>query len=79
MTLDILNFYLNLPLPWKEYILLKISNIPEEIIEEYKLHDKVTETGHIYIESNKEMYGLPQAGSIANKLLEKWLNEHGCR
>ena len=39
MTLDILIFYLNLPLPLPEYIWLKINSIPEEIIMEYKLHD----------------------------------------
>ena len=33
MTMDISNFYLNLPLPRPEYIRIKISDIPEEIIE----------------------------------------------
>ena len=59
MTMDISNFYLNSPLPPPEYIRLKISDIPEEIIEEYHLREKATETGHIYIEANKGMYGLP--------------------
>jgi hypothetical protein len=77
MTMDISNFYLNLPLPRPEYIQLKISNIPEEIIDKYHLQEKATEAGHIYIEANKGMYGLPQAGLIANQLLEKQLNEHG--
>jgi hypothetical protein len=77
MMMDISNFYLNLPLACREYIQIKISNIPEEIINEYNLRDKVTESGHVHIEANNGMYGLPQAGLIANELLEKWLNEHG--
>jgi hypothetical protein len=77
MTMDISNFYLNLLLARPEYIQIKISNIPEEIINEYNLRNKVTESGHVHIEANKGMYGLPQAGSIANELLEKQLNEHG--
>jgi hypothetical protein len=77
MTMDISNFYLNLPLAHPEYIRIKISDIPEEIINEYNLRNKVTESGHVHIEPNKGMYGLPQAGLIANELLEKWLNEHG--
>ena len=49
MTMDISNFYLNLPLPQPEYIQIKISNIPEEIINEYHLRENATETGHVYI------------------------------
>jgi hypothetical protein len=79
MTMDISNFYLNLPLARPEYILIKISNIPEEIINEYNLRDKITGSGHVHIETNKGMYGLPQAGLIANELLKKRSNEHGYR
>ncbi len=31
----------------------------------------------IYVEIQKGMYGLPQAGSLVQELLEKGLNEHG--
>jgi hypothetical protein len=75
------NGYLNLlpqlALTRPEYIRIKIINSPEEIINEYNLRNKVTESGHVYIEANKGMYGLPQAGLIANELLEKQLNKHG--
>ena len=37
MTMDISKFYLNSPLLRPEYIRLKISDIPEEIIKEYHL------------------------------------------
>jgi hypothetical protein len=33
--------------------------------------------GYIYMEICKEMYGLPQAGILANKLLKKRLAKHG--
>ena len=69
MTVDISNFYLNLPLPQPEYIQTKIGDILEDIINEYHLQEKATDTGHVYIESNKGMYGLPQAGLIANRML----------
>ncbi len=71
MMIDISNFYLNLPLACPEYIRIKISDILEEIINEYNLRKKVTESSHVYIEANKGMYGLPQAGLFANELLEK--------
>ena len=71
MTIDISNFYPNSPLPRPEFVKIKINDIPEEIITEYKLRDKVTSNGHIYIIATKSMYGLPQAGLIANKLIEK--------
>jgi hypothetical protein len=70
MMMDISNFYLNLPLACPECIRIKISDIPEEIINEYNLRNKVTESGHVHIEANKGMYGLPQAGLIANELLK---------
>ena len=79
MTMDISNFYLMTPLKRKEYIRMKISDIPEEIIIEYKLRDLVTDDGSIYIQANKGMYGLPQSGLLANELLEERLNRHGYR
>jgi hypothetical protein len=79
MTMDISNFYLNLPLAHPEYIRIKISNIPEEIINEYNLRNKVTKSGHVRIEANKGMYRLLQAGLIANELLKNQLDENGYR
>ncbi len=53
-----------------EYMRLKLTDIPEEIIIEYKLHDIVTDEGFVYLKIWKGMYGLPQAGIIAQQLLE---------
>ncbi|KAL7523238.1 hypothetical protein ACHAXR_001576, partial [Thalassiosira sp. AJA248-18] len=56
-----------------------MSDIPQEIIDEYKLNDIVSPDGSIYIMAIRGMYGLPQAGLLANELLEKRLNERGYR
>ena len=60
-----------------EYILVKLSGIPNEIINEYNLKDKATKDGSVYIVVNRGMYDLPQSGLLANQLLEKQLNKHG--
>jgi hypothetical protein len=77
MTMDVSNFYLMTPLKRPEYIRVRLVDLPDEIINEYKLPDKVTKNGSIYLEVTKGMYGLPQAGLLANELLEKRLNKHG--
>jgi hypothetical protein len=77
MTLDISNFYLMTPLKRPEYIRVKIDDIPEEIINEYNLQKIANKQGMVCIEVTKGMYGLPQAGLLANELLEQRLNKHG--
>ena len=79
MTADLSNFYLNTPLKRPEYIRPKLSDIPDEIIEQYGLRDKASKDGYVYMAVTKGMYGLPQAGLLANQLLEKRLNKHGYR
>jgi hypothetical protein len=71
MTMDIFNFYLMTPLHRPEFIRMKLSDIPDKVIEEYKLREKATPDGSIYIRAKQGMYGLPQSGLLANKLLEK--------
>ena len=77
MTLDISKFYLMTPLQRPEYIRLKLTDIPQETIDKYKLQEKATPDGSIHSVATKGMYGLLQAGLLANELLKKWLNEHG--
>ena len=77
MTLDVKNFYLNTPMERYEYVRIKIDDIPQEIIDEYNLTSKLASDGHVYVEIRKGMYGLPQAGILAQQLLEKRLNAHG--
>ena len=56
---------------------IQITQIPDEIIAEYNLQSKVHSDGAVYIEIQKGMYGLPQAGMLANKLLKHRLAKHG--
>ncbi len=49
---------------------------PPWIIVQYALKDKVF-NGHIYLEMRRAIWGLPQAGILANKLLKKRLAPHG--
>ena len=65
MTIDISNFYLNTPMERPKYMRLKISNMPNKIIEQHKLNEKVNPNGYVYVKIQKGMYGLRQAGSIA--------------
>ena len=71
MSADISNFYLMTPLKRPEYIRINIRDIPQEIIDEYDLHQQSTADGSIYIVANRGMYGLSQSGLLANELLEK--------
>ena len=75
-TMDISNFYLGTPMERPEYMRLPIKIIPQEIIEKYKLRDIESE-GWVYVKIVKGMYGLPQAGKIANDLLTKRLKKAG--
>jgi hypothetical protein len=73
---DIKNFYLNTPMDRPEYMRIPINLIPPEITTEYNLH-AIQHNDHVYVRINKGMYGLPQAGKLANDLLEKRLSKHG--
>ena len=61
-----------------EYMKIPINIIPQDIIERYKLLEKVHK-GYVYVEIRKGMYGLPQAGKIANDELQRQLKPHGYR
>ncbi len=50
--------------------------IPDNIFKHYELRKKAVD-GYVYMEIIKGMYGLPQAGILANKLLKLWLAHHG--
>ncbi len=55
---------------------MPIALIPANIIAHYNLNKKVLD-GYVYMEIRKGMYGLPQAGILANKLLKTHLVHHG--
>ena len=64
-TANLSNFYLMTPLNRHEYGRV---NIPDEIIEEYKLREKATADGWVYFKVMRGMYGLPQLGSNSSRL-----------
>ena len=72
MCADVKNFYLCTPLERYEYMMMPINLIPQEFIDLYDLGSKV-KNGYVYIEIQRGMYGLPQAGILANKLLKERL------
>jgi hypothetical protein len=49
MTLYTKNFYLNTPILRYKYVRIKIEDILEEIIVEYKLRGKVPSDSHVYV------------------------------
>jgi hypothetical protein len=73
---DIKNMYLETLLNHFEYMKMPISLFPTDIISHYQLSSKVHKD-YVYMEIRKGMYGLPQAGILANKLLKKHLAKHG--
>eukprot|EP00804_Cyclotella_cryptica_P025153 CCRYP_013001-RF/>CCRYP_013001-RF protein AED:0.36 eAED:0.32 QI:0/-1/0/1/-1/0/1/0/447 len=58
---------------------LKLADIPEEFIILYNLRNLATPDGYVYVRVQKGMYGLPQAGIIAQQLLESRLVANGYR
>jgi hypothetical protein len=73
---DIKNFYLNTPLDRHKYMRMSIKLIPQEFIDMYNLTAKV-KNGYVYNKIQKGIYGLPQAGILAKKLLKERLAKHG--
>ncbi len=53
--------------------------MPDSVIKHFNLRDKATSDSYIYCEIQKGMYGLPQAGMIAQQLLKEHLQKHGYR
>jgi hypothetical protein len=77
MMIDIEDFYLMTPMDWYEYFRMKLELFPPDIIDEYGLCDKVDADGNVFCEVQHRMYGLPQAGIIAQDQLTKQLNKAG--
>jgi hypothetical protein len=56
---------------------LQLELILNKIIPQYNLKDLVDEQGWMYVKIQMGMYGLPQAGILANKVLEQQINAMG--
>ena len=76
MCLDIKNFYLCAPMKIFEYMKMPIGIFPRHVVQEYNLGEKVYK-GCVWIEMRRSIYGLPQAGKLANEFLKEKLAPHG--
>jgi hypothetical protein len=76
MMMDIKDYYMGTPLPRFEYVKMLLSRFPEEIVQKYNLNTLAVD-GWVYIEIRKGMYGLKQAGLLANQLLQTRLAPFG--
>ena len=74
--MDVKNFYLNTSLAYLQYMRLQLSLLPNEIITNYKLKD-FTDDGYVFCEIQRGMYGLSEAGVLANKLLSSHIEREG--
>jgi hypothetical protein len=76
MVIDMKNLDLNTPLRRYEHMVIKISSLLQEVIDEYNLLDLVHD-GRVYIEIQKCIYGLLHAGILPHKLLQEQLSLDG--
>ena len=74
--LDVSNFYLETPMNRYEYMKMPLSIFPSWTRKQYNL-DANALNGFVYWEIRKAIYGLPQAGMLANKQLRKHLKPAG--
>lgn len=79
-SIDLKDFYLNTPMTPDQYAYMRIpvKVIPKDIIELYNLTPLIHKD-HVYVVIKKGMYGLKQAGRIANNQLTVFLAAHGYR
>jgi hypothetical protein len=63
-------------MPEPEYVRIKLANILDEFIKEYNLTG-CDQDGWIYFKICQGCYGLPQAGILANDLLQSCLVSEG--
>ena len=74
-TADIKDFYLGTPLDRPEYMRISLKHIPSDIQERYNIASMV-HNGYVLMEISKGIYGLPQAGKLAQDRLVKHLATH---
>ena len=75
-TINIKDFYLGITMAEYEYMRIPLSLIPQVIVDQYNLLPLV-HNGFVMVEVRKGMYGLPQAGILANKQLRTHLATQG--
>ena len=66
---DVEDFYLNTPLKRKRYVKVRAKYIPEETIRKHDLEQYIEAERWLHFEIGKGMYGIPEAGRLANDML----------
>ena len=75
-TADIKDFYLGTPLDRPEYMRISLKHIPLDVQLRYEIAAMV-ENEYVIMEITKGIYGLPQAGKLAQDRLVQHLAGHG--
>ncbi len=75
-SIDLKNFYLDMPMSEPEYVCIKISDIPDKFIDKYKLTG-LDRDRWIYFKICQGHYGVPKAGILSNDLLCSHLEAKG--
>ena len=76
MCLNIKHFYLTAKLEYFEYMKMPLSLFPLWIVEQYNLKELAVD-GWVYIDMMGVVWGLPQAGILANKRIRRKLAPFG--
>jgi len=76
MCLDIKNFYLTAALEYYEYMKMPLSLFPTWTVDQYNLNTHAKD-GWVHLEMRRAVWGLPQAGILANKRLRRKLAPFG--
>jgi hypothetical protein len=76
LTADIKDFYLKTTLLRKEYMTIHRRHLPRDIQQRYQL-DKLWRNDSVLVEISGGIYGLPQAGKLAQDRLVAHLAKHG--
>ncbi len=76
MCLDIKKIYLTAALAYYEYMKIPLALFPVWTREQYHLNERAKD-GWVYIEMRRAVWGLPQAGILANKRLRRKLAPFG--
>ena len=77
ITFNVKYFYLMIHMEQYEYMQLKLANLPKDVIKKYNLRERVTKNGYVYLKISQGVYGILQAGMMAQKQLGKRLKAEG--
>ena len=56
---------MNTPMASSEYMRLKLSDLTKSVVKQYNLESKATKARYLHVDVRRRMYGIPQAGLIA--------------